>query len=80
MWDIVDKVKVYFVVDMVYIFGFVVVKVMFGLFGYVDIVMMIFYKFFCGFCGVLIFFCCGVRKVNLKIGVEELYNFENFIN
>lgn len=80
MCKIVDLVGVYFVVDIVYIFGFVVFGVIFIFFEYVDVVIIIIYKFFCGFCGVMIFFCKGVCFVDVKIGKEIFYDFEDKIN
>lgn len=55
--DIVDEVGVYFMVDMVYIVGFVVVGFYLNLVFYVDFVMIMIYKIFCGLCGGMIF-CC----------------------
>lgn len=46
MREVCDEVKVYLLVDMVYISGLVVVKVIFLFFKYVDIVIIIIYKIF----------------------------------
>lgn len=58
---ICDEVGVYLMVDMVYISGFVVGDVVFGLFEYVDIVIIIIYKFLRGLRFGVIFYRKGIK-------------------
>lgn len=50
--------------DMVYISGLVVVYECLSLFDYCDVVIIIMYKLFCGFCGGMVFFWRGMKFLN----------------
>lgn len=59
--EVCNEVGVYFMVDMVYISGFVVGDVVLGLFEYVDIVIIIIYKLFRGLRFGVIFYRKGIK-------------------
>lgn len=80
MREICDKVNAYLVSDMAHISGLVAAKVMPSPFAYSDIVTTTSHKSLRGPRGSMIFFRRGVRRVNPKTKVEEMYNLENPIN
>lgn len=77
---ICDKINCYLMADMAHISGMVAAKVVPGPFGFADIVTTTSHKSLRGPRGAMIFFRRGVRRVNPKTKVEEMYNLETPIN
>ena len=80
MREIADLCGAYLVVDMAHISGLVAARVIPTPFDYADIITTTTHKSLRGPRGAMIFFRKGVRKVDVKLGKEVLYDLEGPIN
>lgn len=80
MREIADKVGAYLLSDMAHISGLVAAKVVPTPFDYSDVVTTTTHKSLRGPRGAMIFYRKGVRRVNPKTKVEEMWNLEDPIN